>query len=295
MVIAVRAALVLSVLAWSTTARATSDDELASLLAQSLDRAEALVEDGQVAEGVYVGSVVASLYPDNPRVQQLVQTGYEARVRSKVLGYNLGRRVPREKVSAARRILLYVPDRVLDLLDVLTVRLSVGPQIGFRAHATHALQANAFAGTTVGAGIGQKHFAGVDAETRVDVALGPVGPKVVGGFRLGTTLDAAGGLSVVQLPTNQLYDNYRDYWALGGGVGLLFVGAEAEVHPFEVGDFLVGVFGGDLLRDDLASTQRLRLRDGDGALYRKLANRVRKGRLRRFLAAYPTLPTTSPE
>jgi hypothetical protein len=276
--------------ALTTQAVAGDDAKLAELLVESLERGEALMAEGEVVEGMYMASTVAGLYPDHPRVQALLASGYEARARNKTLGYNLGRRVPREKASAARRIALYLPDRLLDVLDLLTLRLSVGPQFGFRARATHALRADLYAGTTVGAGIGQKHFAGIDAESTVDVGLGPVGPKVIGAFKVGTNVDIGGGVSVLQLPTNQLYDNYQDYWGIGGGVGLLLVGLDAEVHPFEIGDFLAGLVGADLLRDDLATTQKLRLKGKDGALYRKLAERMRKGKLRRFLRAHPTLP-----
>jgi hypothetical protein len=263
------------------------------MLVTSLERADALVEEGKVPDGLHLAAVAIALYPDDPRSQALLQTGYDAKVYNRALGYNVGRRVPRTSPTVLRRILFYLPDRVLDLVDVFSLRISAGPQLGVRTHVTHALQADLYAGTTLGAAIGQKHFVGIDGETAVEVGLGPVGPEAFAGFKMGTNLDGGVGLSVLQLPTNQIYQNYRDYWEIGGGFGFLVIGADAAVHPVEVVDFLAGLIGLDLLRDDLGATKRLQLRGADRQLYLDLAKRMRKGRLRRFVREHPELPPSA--
>ena len=279
-----------ALLSASTPAAARSDEALSELLERSVTRAETLVAEGRVVEGLHLASFAMALYPDDPRVEALESTGYETKVYSRVLGHNLGRRVPRDSPSVLRRVVFYVPDRILDLVDIVTLRVSAGPQLGFRTHATHALQADLYAGTSFGAAIGPKHFAGLDAEHAIEVGLGPVGTEIFGGFKVGTNLDAGAGISILQLPTNQIYQNYRDYWAIGGGVGMGLVGADVAAHPVELVDFLVGLVGVDLLRDDLGATKRLQLRGEDRTLYLDLAKRIRKGRLRRFVREHPTLP-----
>ena len=116
------AALVLA----STPAEARSDEALSDLLERSVTRAETLVAEGRVVEGLHLASLAMGLYPDDPRIEALELTGYEAKVYSRALGHNLGRRVQRDGPSVLRRVVFYIPDRILDLVAIpISIRLAL--------------------------------------------------------------------------------------------------------------------------------------------------------------------------
>jgi hypothetical protein len=124
-------------------------------------------------------------------------------------------------------ILMYIPDRVIDLFDMVRFGADVGPGIGLDGQATDALQARAIAQTSVG--LGFQSFRHSPVQTGVQTALG-VGP--VGG-------DAqAGGW-------------YRSPTDLRLGAHAAVVGAHVAIDPVEIADFVLGFVFIDIRDDDL--------------------------------------------
>jgi hypothetical protein len=101
----------------------------------------------------------------------------------------------------------------------------------------------------------------------------PFGVEGYSALRAGTSGLDAGTWSESGLhnPTSKIYADYKDYWAVGGGATLLFFGAEADIHPIQVFDFIVGFLLFDPLNDNFASTTGLKLTQRERQLIRSLS------------------------
>lgn len=124
-------------------------------------------------------------------------------------------------------ILLYVPNRVIDVFDFARFGVDVGPGIGLDGQATSALQARAITQTSVGAGF--QSFRHLPIQTGVQSALG-VGP-VSGDAQVGGW--------------------YRSDSDIRLGAHAAIVGAHAAIDPVEIADFVLGFLFIDIRDDDI--------------------------------------------
>jgi hypothetical protein len=158
--------------------------------------------------------------------------------------------------AAVNHMVYYLPSRVLDLLDVVSVAAG-GPSIPYlfpasahvNVHATRAFQVGAGGtkGLFLGWGYGRQ-FAWTF--THHEMSLGPLTvcdlKYAVG--QATAEVDRVGML----FPTDPPFDGGRmDYWALGAHAGLLAAAVDVDVHPGELLDALLGFFFIDLSNDDL--------------------------------------------
>ncbi|MBE9536478.1 MAG: hypothetical protein IMF07_04795 [Proteobacteria bacterium] len=249
---------------------------LNSQVQSAVKEGEFLIEEGKMEEGVKMIQMAQQFHPDDPRINTILEKVPSETLKGlsedSMLGFNKkGLRAP-HKASVLEKVLWYIPDRIKDAVDMFTVEVNVGPQLGAGAWVTRAAQVVAYTGSSAGLGYYQKGGPGGRAESSFDIAVGPVGGTAVAGAKGG--LFGPGGVtaSAVALhkPSNKLYQDYRDYWGIGGKVGLFVVGVEAEYHPLEIVDFLAGIFLIDWLNDDMATTRRLKY------------NRVQKDLLKSF-------------
>jgi len=126
-----------------------------------------------------------------------------------------------------KTILLYLPNRVLDLFDVLRFGVNVGPGVAAQAKATDAASATFVSRTSAGAGLqGLRHL---PVMFGVEAAAG-VGPITGGG---------TAGVGWYQSPTDVRLELHP-----------LLAGAHAAVDPVEIADFLLGFLTLDLRDDD---------------------------------------------
>jgi hypothetical protein len=134
--------------------------------------------------------------------------------------------------SLAMRVALYLPNRVLDLTDLVRARLRVGPGLAISARATRP--ASAFAGA-YGA-----LYAGLP---------GPRGRKLP---RLPIGLESQAGAQVSYADLAPDFGVGPDYGSteFGVGVQLFLLGADVGADPGELFDFVVGFFGFDPKEDD---------------------------------------------
>ena len=122
--------------------------------------------------------------------------------------------------------LLYLPNRVVDLLDVAKVGVDVGPGIGVDVQATSVLQARAMWNLSVGVGFqGLRHLP-FQVGTIAALGVGPVG----GVGDVGSWSRSKTGFRV--------------------GLHVLIVGAHAEIDPWEILDFALGFLTIDIADDD---------------------------------------------
>ncbi len=188
------------------------------------------------------------------------------------LGSNFRRRMPADR-SVLGAALLYLPDRVLDLLDVLSFDVHVGLGAFANVHVTRALQLGAGARGVVGFGWHDHRSLGLQTQAEAGIVAVGLGAEGYGGTLAGTSGIVSGGegLAGLHRPSNPLYQQYRDYWAIGAAVTVVFVGVDFDLHPVELVDAVLGFATIDILNDDFARTTGMRINSVDRELLAELS------------------------
>ena len=131
------------------------------------------------------------------------------------------------------KIVMYVPNRVLDVFDIIRLRVRVGPGLAVDARATKV--ASAFVGSYTSV------YAGLPGPRNRPL------PKLPVGFETQTGAQA----SVVDATvTAGLGPDYGPA-EIGLGAQVVIVGFDIGVEPLELVDLLAGFFFIDLTHDDL--------------------------------------------
>ncbi len=223
--------------------------------------AKQMAKTGRPEEAAKIMALIYQLHPDDPIVKEILASltpeQREAISESSLLGFNKAKRAKVEP-STLERVLWYLPDRIFDIIDMFTIEINVGYQIGAGVWATRAVQVVAYTGATIGGGFYQKKQYGYRAEASFELMIGPVGVSAVSGIRAGTGgIDYTSRSTFLHTPGKPIYQEYRDYWAIGAKVGIFVIGLEFEVHPLEIFDFLAGIILFDPMGDDYATTRAL--------------------------------------
>lgn len=251
-------------------------------LEQAVQAAQEHAENGRTSEAQQFLTAALQIDP-----------GYEAAARMKstltldsrndcmsptLLGMN---RAPRvfEDPSTLRRVLCFLPDRILDLLDVFSAEGHVGPGYYCNFHATRALQAGGGVKAVVGLGWNDQRCLGGKTEAEAGLSLLCVGATAYSGATAGTSGLNSGTMLKAGLyrPGDPIYQDYSDYWAIGFSLTAIRLGLSADFHPVEAADFFLGFFGMDIGRDDFAKTRGLQLNSFDKRLLRDLRTIERTG------------------
>ena len=161
---------------------------------------------------------------------------------------------PKKDFSLTEALVLWFPNRVLDLLDIFSVNLGVGPIVEARLMATRAIDCGA------GVGMAYKAYKGFHRQYALGqeqgfyysfISIGEEDWGVVDGTRLLKKYTET--RTGVPLPTMRNYDFFegaRDYWQIGGSLGLVLTG-DLYIHPLEWIDLAAGIFCLDPNGDDL--------------------------------------------
>lgn len=152
------------------------------------------------------------------------------------------------------KLLLYLPNRVLDCIDVFTVNVGAGPILEGQMMATRA--------ANVGFGIGKSYMMYWDYNRQFGFGVdeGYYWSLITIGEEDKTRTAATSLIkefrevvSGVQAPTERNYrfpDGPRDYWQIGGALGGLILG-QVYIHPVEIADVVLGFFFIDIKNDDI--------------------------------------------
>jgi hypothetical protein len=260
-------------LALSACAAPRAHEEVDALLGRAETRARVEHERGRPDEAAQFVHAIARVDPGRPGLDALrAELGLRAdRTHHPWLGSNVRPRLPADRGVWAR-IALYLPDRALDLLDVVSFDVHVGPGLYANVHATRALQFGAGARAVVGLGWHDQRSLGAALQGEAGLWALAFATEAYGGMLAGTSGIVGGshGLTGLVEPTDAVFQDYRDYWAVGAGVTVLVAGVDVDVHPVEIADAIVGFTTVDFLHDDLAGTRGLRLNRDDRDLLRDL-------------------------
>ena len=246
---------------------------------RELERAQAAAEryaseENELAAAQLVESILA-IDGDHPRARALKESLSTQEIENAFprgyLGSNRAHRVLAPS-SVPMRALLYLPDRVFDLLDIISFDVHLGWGLFLNAHITRAVQVGAGGRAAVGLGWHDHRSLGVQTLSEGEVVIPGVGLHGIAGKLFGTSgiYSVGDGLAGVQGPMAELYQTYRDYWAVGVEATALVVGLNFDVHPVEIADFLVGFTTIDFLRDDFAATDTIWMDNADRNLLWKL-------------------------
>ena len=137
-----------------------------------------------------------------------------------------------KNASIGAKLLFYIPNRILDLLDMVRIRLRVGPGLAVDLRATKA--ADLFVGTYGSV------YAGLPGPRMRRMPVLPVGLESRTGVEV-SVADVSTGLGVGPdySPTE-----------IGAGIQLVIVGADVGFDPMEIVDFIGGFFLWDPRCDD---------------------------------------------
>lgn len=155
------------------------------------------------------------------------------------------------------RLLLWVPNRILDAIDTFSFDVHVGIGAGVDVHVTRAVQAVAMLrGGTAGIGWHWGRSLGVLTRTEAGLAAGPFGFNAGTMAMAGTAGADSGSLTIggIHSPGDEVYaEERRDYWAAGASVTAGVVGVDVDVHLGEILDLILGIFLIDIYGDDIGS------------------------------------------
>jgi hypothetical protein len=269
-----RVALALSCLLATACVSYRTPDAVDELLRRAVVAAEQSHRadlDAEAAVLLHAVRAVDPLYPGLRELEAQIDPGLRVLMDRGPLGMNRKLR-PHYQRSLGQRMALWLPDRLLDLLDVVSVSVHMGPGVFANYHLTRGFQAGAGFRSTGGVGIHDFRSVGLKSQAEAELVILPAGAQSYSGALLGTsgvhgTGDSFAG---IHRPSYPLYQDFRDYWGIGASATVIFLGAEWEVHPVQLADFVAGFFSIDFLNDDFGHTRGLQYRGNEPMLLREI-------------------------
>ncbi|MEQ8822730.1 MAG: hypothetical protein RLY93_21035 [Sumerlaeia bacterium] len=242
------------------------------------------LEEGNDYEAAMVADMIMGIDPDSFLAQDISDDLRDVARQRNALGYNKGIRPDFARPWWAH-VLLYLPDRFLDGVDLVTFDLHFGFGAYVDAHVTHMLQAMLGARAISGIGLHQGRSLGVETAAESGIGILPFGAHTMVGSRAGTSGVATGQYGVAGFisPYAERFQYYEDYYAIGASVTAGILGVSVDVHPVQLGDFLLGIFTFDFLNDDLARTRGTRFSSLEKRL---LLDLTRMSRSRKSISKY---------
>jgi len=210
------------------------------------------------------GHPIAALRAARAVDRLLPERGLEAALRRELPPETLARaerpgawRGAREPLARPlwERAALWLPDRLLDVCDLVSVELDVGVGLRVDLHATQYLPLAGGSAQGVGLGWHPERSLGLSLFTRSEdwTTFEHTRYLSLNGTRSG--LVASGLIDGIPDADEPYYHDLGDRWAIGANAHLLLLGVALDVHPRQFWDLLAGFVGFDPWDDDLASTR----------------------------------------
>lgn len=135
--------------------------------------------------------------------------------------------------SVLHKVILYIPNRVFDLIDIFRARIEVGPGLAAGARASKVAQAYVGTHSSV--------YFGLPGPRRSETIPLPFGLESHNGVALGP-IDATANLWLgpEYSPTE-----------VGATIHPFIFGIDFGIDPVEIADFAVGILGFDIRDDDI--------------------------------------------
>lgn len=152
-------------------------------------------------------------------------------------------------------LIMYVPNRIMDALDIFSLSIGAGPVIGADVRATRLVTVGAGAGAAVKVVKGYHRQYGVELQEgyNIDFLMYSIEKQQTDmASRFINRIDI--DRTCIVTPDDRVYDFYegaRDYWSIGASLALI-LDVDVDVHPVEIFDFVTGIFCIDLCADDMS-------------------------------------------
>ncbi len=161
---------------------------------------------------------------------------------------------PPPRRSPIYHVVFYLPNRIVDLLDIVSFGVGIPSLPYVFPSAIHA-NAHVTRGFQAGQGNTHRQFQGKSFSPDLAWSLTynqfSVGPITNTELRHTAQSSAEVDKVGILVPSDEPFAQRRlDYWAVGAHAGFLPLAASVDVHPVEVLDALLGFFFIDLLGDD---------------------------------------------
>ncbi len=141
--------------------------------------------------------------------------------------------------GVAEQIFWYIPNRILDLLDIVRLRARVGPGFGAGVRVTKVAQAHLGSHAAL--------YAGFPGPRERRIPKSPIGLECHSGVAL-SVLELSGGFG---------FDPGYTATEVGADLHLGIAGLAAGVDPVELADFFSGFFLIDIRNDDFGTASKV--------------------------------------
>ena len=160
------------------------------------------------------------------------------------------------KADAGGTILLYIPNRIVDVMDMFSLTLGFGPAIGAKAQVTKYLALGGEVGPTAQIVKGINRQYGLTKQSGWDASFLMISAENrEREGSIGSVKDyyyySTGVPSIDKIPYD-LHNGAMDFWSVGGKVAAL-IEVQASLHPVEIVDCLLGWFFIDIKGDDFTA------------------------------------------
>ena len=153
----------------------------------------------------------------------------------------------------ADKLLLYVPYRIVDTVDIVSISLGMGPTAKLEGRATRAFDLGAGVGPTIKVIKGYNRQYGLAKENGWNTAFTCISAEdYTRTGNIGYAQEFIYQETGMPLPSEKIYNvdkGARDYYGIGASAALL-IAADVEVHPVDIADLVTGFFFYDLKGDD---------------------------------------------
>lgn len=153
----------------------------------------------------------------------------------------------------AGALLMYIPNRIVDMVDMFSLDLGFGPSAKADMRVTRAFSFGAGTGATAMALKGYNRQYGCSLDDGYDMSFAWIANEnSERSHSLNNVQEYWYHSSGMPKPSERIYNwqkGARDYWAIEAG-GALFVQVDFAIHPVDIADFITGFFFYDLKGDD---------------------------------------------
>ena len=160
-----------------------------------------------------------------------------------------------DEINWGEKLALYLPNRVLDALDMFSFSLGVGPVVEARLMGTRVIDVGAgYSATTWKIYKSHNRQYGIGQEDGWYWSFIFIGEEEFcvrdGSLLVDKFVECRAGVPTPEMRVYDFFEGPRDYWAIGGALGFL-VDGDLYIHPVEWVDFVLGWFLLDIRNDDL--------------------------------------------
>ena len=239
-------------------------------------------QEKKYPQAIILSRVILDAEPENQEAITIVNEAldenpeFSSLIYKKKLGSNMTDRIPNKNFSLGGRIALYLPNRILDFIDLMSLEIGgcFGAGVKFIATEYVGLGAQASGGEGM-VGLNRRHLSARGTLEN----FGDFFPFEARSFMEGRGY-TGGAYSVTQhsaglkRPEDDIYQRARDFWGVGGQVQFITVAFRAIFHPIEIYDLLAGFAAFDPLNDDIGVSKGFEFTSSEKEAMHQLVTQV---------------------